>query len=170
MKRAFPTSQRELKSVCHLASLIFWPTQSLTHCSSTHLELMKRTSHPQQHISSQSRLYKGRKGERRRWRVILMNIWQQLFFFPFILLLTACLILIKPILHSRLSDFHWIGWRYLLHSLTLRNKLRVFNTQISRVNYSTLGKASLFQHRGEINGKSVRKKGKMFKLSMRLSP
>lgn len=82
MKRAFPTSQRELKSVCHLASLIFWPTQSLTHCSSTHLELMKRTSHPQQRISSQSRLYKGRKGERRRWRVILMNIWQQLFFFP----------------------------------------------------------------------------------------
>lgn len=50
-----------------------------------------------------------------------------LFFFSFFILPpTACLILIKPIRHSCLFVFHWIGWRYLIHSLTLRNKLKSF--------------------------------------------
>lgn len=59
-----------------------------------YLELMKRTRHPQQHIFSQSKLYKGRKGEHRRWRVILMNIWQGFFF----------LLLYPPV--DSLSDFY----------------------------------------------------------------
>lgn len=60
---------------------------------------------------------KERKGERSRCRVILMNLWQGFFFFlPFIILLTAFLIPIKPILHSCLSfielagDIFSTGW------------------------------------------------------------
>lgn len=71
---------------------VTWPPlsssqQCLTRYSSAHLELVKRTSHPQQHISFQSRLYKGRKGEHRRRRVILMNIWQSFLFFSSLFLL-----------------------------------------------------------------------------------
>lgn len=72
------------------------------------------TRHPQQHIFSQSKLDKGRKGERRRWRVILMNLWQ-FFFSPFILLSAACLILIKPIPQSCLSFIELAGDIFSTH-------------------------------------------------------
>lgn len=82
---------------------------------------------------------KERKGERRRCRVILMNLWQGFFFFP-------------PLYHpvdsfsdsykthpTLVSVFHWIGWRYLLYWLTLRNCFEQIS-QISRVKHSSLGK------------------------------
>lgn len=96
---------------------VTWPVLSpgrLVLHSPTYLEPTERMSHSRQHISSQSRPHKGRKGKHRRRRLILVNICRLFFFFfspPFILLLTACLILIKPILHSRRFDFHWIDWR-----------------------------------------------------------
>lgn len=102
---------------------------------------MKKTSHPQQHISSQSRLYKGRKGARRRWRVILMNIWQRFFsLYPPVDSLSDFYKTHPSLMSVRLS-LNWLEI-YLLHSLTLRKKQ--FSTlQILGVNYSTLSEASL---------------------------
>lgn len=49
--------------------------------------------------------------QREKWKAQTLESYPHeylpVFFFPpFILLLTACLILIKPILHSRLFNFH----------------------------------------------------------------
>lgn len=90
------------------------------------------TRHTQQHISSQSCTKEEKEctdaGELSSW----ISGWV---FFPFILLSTACLILIKPILHSCLFVFHWIGWRYLLHSLTLREQAKSFQFKCKTVNF-----------------------------------
>lgn len=91
-----------------------------------------------------------------------------LFFSFFILPPTACLILIKPIRHSCLFVFHWIGWRYLIHSLTLRNKLRVFKSSCILTIQLKANISFFFLHKGEIIGISELKK-EVHKFSICLS-
>lgn len=163
MNSAYPTSQRELK---HCLSPGLPYLRANTMCDS--LQLWKlhiwsswkgRDIHssifPHNQSFTKEEKESADAGELSSW------ISGRVFFFFFILLSTACLILIKPILHSCLFVFHWIGWRYLLHSLTLRNKLRVFNSsQISRVMPSTLGKSLLFLIRRRNKWKICNKKGR----------
>lgn len=138
--------------VCHLVSLIFWPTQCLTHCSSEKLHIWSSWKGRDIHSSIFPHNQSFTKEEKESADAGELSSWiSGRIFFSFILLSTACLILIKPILHSCLFVFHCIGWRYLLHSLTLRNKLRsdAFNFRQILI---------LSQRRGEINRKSGGKK------------
>lgn len=63
---------------------------------------------------------------------------------------------------SLVSVFHWIGWRYLLHSLTLRNKLRRVSSssQISRAKHSNLGNSLFFSTQSRNKWKISPKKGR----------
>lgn len=64
------------------------------------------------------------------------------FFSPFILLLTACLILIKPILHSRLFDVHWMGCRYLQWPWAANEKACVIKQSEQKIIQVEEGKAA----------------------------
>lgn len=158
-----PQVRGSWRIVCHLAALIYWPTQCLTHCGSENFTFEARekrfgTRRTQDRISSQSKPHKGRKGERRRLWVILMNIWQGFFF---TLLSTACLILIK--IHPSLMSFieltgdifstHW-PWETNLSIQLLEN-----------VNSEALNFRQILIVFTQINEKSVTKKiSKIFSL------
>lgn len=122
MKRAYPAAQRKPS--------VTWPPLSsgqhnvwLISVLQLHIwSLWKAlsTRRPQQHISSQSKLHK--RKEKESADAVELSSWisGKVFFFffplPFIILLTAFLIPIKPILHSCLSfielagDIFSTGW------------------------------------------------------------
>lgn len=111
------------EAVCHLASLIFWPTQCLTHFGSAtpHLELVKSTFYETSAAAYFLTIKASQKKEKESADAVELSSWisGKVFFFfplPFIILLTAFLIPIKPILHSCLSfielagDIFSTGW------------------------------------------------------------
>lgn len=106
MSSAYPTSQRELKH-CHLASLIFWPTQCVSHCSSENSTFGAREK---DETSTAAYFLTIKALQRKKKRAQTLESYPHEYlagnFFFFILLSTACLILIKPILHICLFVFH----------------------------------------------------------------
>lgn len=142
MKRAYPAAQRKPS--------VTWPPLSsgqhnvwLISVLQLHIwSLWKAlsTRRPQQHISSQSKLHKRKKKESAD--AVELSSWisgKVFFFFP-------------PLYHpvdsfsdsykthpTLVSVFHWIGWRYLLYWLTLRNCFEQIS-QISRVKHSNIFK------------------------------
>lgn len=131
------------EAVCHLASLIFWPTQCLTHFGSAtpHLELVKSTFYETSAAAYFLTIKASQKKEKESADAVELSSWisGKGFFFP-------------PLYHpvdsfsdsykthpTLVSVFHWIGWRYLLYWLTLRNCFEQIS-QISRVKHSNIFK------------------------------
>lgn len=131
------------EAVCHLASLIFWPTQCLTHFGSAtpHLELVKSTFYETSAAAYFLTIKASQKKEKESANAVELSSWisGKVFFFP-------------PLYHpvdsfsdsykthpTLVSVFHWIGWRYLLYWLTLRNCFEQIS-QISRVKHSNIFK------------------------------
>lgn len=133
------------EAVCHLASLIFWPTQCLTHFGSAtpHLELVKSTFYETSAAAYFLTIKASQKKEKESADAVELSSWisGKVFFFFF-----------PPLYHpvdsfsdsykthpTLVSVFHWIGWRYLLYWLTLRNCFEQIS-QISRVKHSNIFK------------------------------
>lgn len=123
-------------------------------------------------FSSQSKLYKGRKGGRRRQSFIPMNLWQNFFSsYPPVDSLSDSY-KSHPSLRTICLSLNWLETSSSLIDLEKLTFQTRQNLQIVGATDSTLGSTLFleYQHEGEINGKSIAKRSSANPSVLSLSP